>query len=174
MTSGFDSAINSMVAELRQQWERLGRLQESARQLSGSATSPRHHVTVTVDSRGTLTGIKFNDNSYRSMAPEELASLIVETGRAAQRDARRATYHHVGDIGVSEEDFDALADGTMQWQSTFRDSFTLPQALLDLLGTTPEDLLSARGYPGVRQRVQDARSNSQGDWQAASGGGARP
>jgi len=156
MTSGFDSAINEMVADLRRQFENLARLQEGAQQISGSATSPRHQLTATVDSRGALTGIKFHGNAYRTMAPEELATLIVDTVRAAQRDARRLTFEYVGDIGVSESVFDELADGTIDWRNAFGDMFTLPQPLLDLLGTTPDDLLAARGYASARGRREES------------------
>lgn len=158
MTSAFDSAINEMIAELRTQYENLAQLQETSQQISGSATSPRHQLTATVDSRGALTSIRFNGNAYRKMAPEELANMIVETVRAAQRDARRTTFQNVGDLGVTEAAFDALADGTMDWRSAFGDTFTLPQPLLDLLATTPEDLLAARGYANGQYHGTDGHA----------------
>lgn len=147
MTSGFHAAINEMMAELRDQYEGMIRLQDSASKVSGTANSPRQQVTATVDSRGALTGIRFNGNSYRTMAPEELASMIVETVRAAQQNARRALREYVGDLGLPGADLDALADGTMDWRSAYSDTFTLPQPLLDLLGAAPTDLVGRGEQP---------------------------
>jgi hypothetical protein len=188
MTS-FDSTINELVAGLRQQFEGLARFQESAQRVSGSANSPRHELAVTVDSRGVLQTIRFNGSSYRKMAPEQLAAMIVDTVRLAQYDARRATFEYVGDIGLSEEAFHAMADGSMDWRDALGGLYAIPQPLVDILGTTPDDLRAAHGFPPAPRfgpdpsLLSDSSSTSDDDGrgrnptvygQSSENGGARP
>jgi len=137
MTSGFEAAMNAMLADLKQQQEDLVRLQTGLTDVTGTATAPKQQLSVTVDAKGGLTEVKFHGNGFRKMAAEELASLIVETTREAQQDARRALRDRVGDVGPAGADLGTLVDGEIDWSAAFADTFSLPQPLLDLLGAPP-------------------------------------
>jgi DNA-binding protein YbaB len=50
-------------------------------------TSRNRALTITVDSRGAVTRIKFNNNTYRTMAGAELAQLLVDTIALAREEA---------------------------------------------------------------------------------------
>ncbi|MDX3849465.1 YbaB/EbfC family nucleoid-associated protein [Streptomyces sp. AK02-01A] len=63
-----------------------GQAREALSEISATATSKDHLVTATVDSRGSLTELKFNSSRYRSMAPSELSALLTDTIGKAQED----------------------------------------------------------------------------------------
>lgn len=139
--SGFEAAINEMLAELGRQRESLTRLQQGMTSVTGTAVSPRRQVSVVVDAQGEILELKFLNQSYRSMPGTELASLIVATIREAQRDARARMVEEVGSIGVAGADVSDFAEGNVDWATAFTDALSVPQPFLDLLQRPPTDLL---------------------------------
>jgi DNA-binding protein YbaB len=80
--------LEEMMAELERHKAAIGELQDGLASSETSVTSKSRAITVTVDGQGELTGIRFVTNSYRSMAPAELAALIVETVREAREKSK--------------------------------------------------------------------------------------
>lgn len=81
---------------MREQMETdLARLQTTMRELEDASanlesateevTAKNRLVTATVDATGRLTELKFHTDGYRSMAPAELSSALVEVIDRAQR-----------------------------------------------------------------------------------------
>lgn len=58
---------------------------KALREVSGSATSPDGDVTVRVSASGATTGLVLRER-VRELEPEQLARVIMETTRQAQRD----------------------------------------------------------------------------------------
>lgn len=58
---------------------------KTLREVSGSATSPAGDVTVRVSASGATTGLVLRP-AVRDLEPDQLANLIMETTRKAQRD----------------------------------------------------------------------------------------
>ena len=83
MTSAFESAINDVLADIEKHRQGMAHMQESMREINGTARSKRRQVSAIVDSRGELLELKFHGTGYRNLAPAELADIIVSTVREA-------------------------------------------------------------------------------------------
>ncbi|MFI6340342.1 YbaB/EbfC family nucleoid-associated protein [Streptomyces sp. NPDC050535] len=92
--------------------------EQTLRQASVVVMSKDRSVEVTVGAQGEVTAMRFHDGKYRSMAPAQLASVLLETiGQARSRMARQVldTYRPISEgvpqvAGVpgAEIDWDAL------------------------------------------------------------------
>jgi DNA-binding protein YbaB len=133
MTSAFEPVLNEMMAEIQKQRDELMRLQREMPEISGSARSKRRQVSATVDARGEVVELQFHGTGYRSLAPAELANIIVETIREARAEAQQHLWEVVGHSFPDGMGFAELADGTYDWT----DPLSLPKPLLDLLHSPP-------------------------------------
>jgi DNA-binding protein YbaB len=89
MTSPYDDAVAKLMAEYQQQLEQIGEHQRRMQEITGTAASPRKSVSVTLNAQGQLVELKFPTDAYRSMAPVELANVIIETFTAARDQVTR-------------------------------------------------------------------------------------
>ncbi|MBO4209043.1 YbaB/EbfC family nucleoid-associated protein [Micromonospora echinofusca] len=166
MASGFEAAINQMLAELAQQRENMTRFQDGFGSVSGTAMAPKRLLSVTVNAQGEITELKFLNQGYRSMAGAELASVIMTTIKEAQRDARSRLAEQVGSVGLPGAEVSDLVDGQVDWNAALNDALSVPQSFLDLLQRPPTDLLDGvdidgapgrtDGEAGTRARQQEA------------------
>jgi hypothetical protein len=85
--SNQETMLTDAMAALRQRRAALTRLRADLSTVSGTATAPRRVVSVTVGPRGELTELRFPTGVYRSMAPAELASVIMKTVAEAHEQA---------------------------------------------------------------------------------------
>lgn len=86
-----DAAIERVQADIRAAQERAvkaAEVKEALDRLRGRARSPRGEVTAEADPSGQLVDLQLADGAT-DLAPRDLAALIVETVRAAGRDAGR-------------------------------------------------------------------------------------
>jgi len=86
-----DAAIERVQADIRAAQERAvkaAEVKEALDGLRGRARSPRGEVTAEADPSGQLVDLQLADG-VTDLAPRDLAALIVETVRAAGRDAGR-------------------------------------------------------------------------------------
>src|SRR5947207_6872711 len=143
MTSAFESMLNDMLAEIQKQREELMRFQRGVPDISGSARSKRRQVSATVDARGDLVELKFHGTGYRSLAPVELASIIVETIRDARAEAHRQLWDVVGETFPGGTGFADLISGDFDWT----ESLSVPKPLLDLLQAPPRPRYEPPEYP---------------------------
>jgi DNA-binding protein YbaB len=77
--------LDEAYAELERSKAALTGLQTETLGHSTTVTSKNRDISVTVDGRGEVTGIKFHTRSFRIMPATELASLLVETIGEARR-----------------------------------------------------------------------------------------
>lgn len=82
--------MEKAISDLRAQQERLRTFQTELNEMSLTVLSKNRMVEATVNSSGTLTALAFKGNRYRTLAPAELAKLVVETVTQAQTEARTA------------------------------------------------------------------------------------
>jgi DNA-binding protein YbaB len=91
MSSPLHNQIEQAYAELERQKEALADVQAAVAGDSTTVTSKNRQLTVTVDARGAVTGIKFLTNGFRQMAGPELAQILVDTMEQAREEAMAKT-----------------------------------------------------------------------------------
>ncbi len=92
MSTPLRHQLNTILADMRAQQERIQAASEHLRNATASATSKDRSIEVVVDSRGRITSLKLQGTGYRRSAPAEFADRIVDTIRSAQDAvAREAT-----------------------------------------------------------------------------------
>jgi DNA-binding protein YbaB len=123
--------IAQAAAELdRQQQE----LRSVSKKLAGEVTkvtSTDKMVTVQLDARGEVASITFNTQSYRRVAPAELAANLVETikrARAQSRDRMVGAYRSLLPTGFG---LDGLFDGNQDLDAVFDRARRQARELLD-------------------------------------------
>jgi DNA-binding protein YbaB len=89
MSSPLQNRLEQAMAEFEEHKAKMAGFQARMATTGTSVTSKNRAVRVTVNAQGEPTEVKFLTAAYRTMAPAELGSLIAETTRAAQGDARK-------------------------------------------------------------------------------------
>ncbi|MEO3742080.1 YbaB/EbfC family nucleoid-associated protein [Plantactinospora sp. B5E13] len=91
MTSPLHDRIEQAYAEFERQKQAITEVRRELSTAQTTVTAKNRALTVTVDGRGDLVEIRFPTNSYRTMAPAELANLLMETVKTARDQARGRT-----------------------------------------------------------------------------------
>jgi hypothetical protein len=151
--------LNDMLAEIQKQREELIRLQRGVPDISGSARSKRRQVSATVDASGALVDLKFHGVAYRSLAPTELANIIVETIRNARTEAQRQLWDVVGESFPGGTGIADLISGDYDWT----ESLSLPKPLLDLLQAGPRSRRPPAGPPPGTGAAQNGATSGADD-----------
>ncbi|PFG98344.1 intein [Saccharopolyspora erythraea NRRL 2338] len=81
--------MEAALEELRAQQKRIKEAKEQAEKETTSFRTKDRMITATVDHKQRLTELKLSGSRYRSMAPDELASRIVEAVQSAQDEAAK-------------------------------------------------------------------------------------
>jgi len=111
MTS-FQDQIQQAMAEFAQQRARLSQARSDLEQLTVSASSKDHLVTVTLGASGEVKEIKFHRTDYAAMAPAELSAVLVETLARAREKAAAGVQEAFGSLaGFGAGLRDSLAGG---------------------------------------------------------------
>jgi DNA-binding protein YbaB len=87
MTHAMGEDLNRILNELRQQESTLHEMQRQVSEQTTSVSTRDHAITVTVDGRGEVIALTFNNSRYRRMSPAELGDAIVTVIADARRDA---------------------------------------------------------------------------------------
>ncbi|GAA2564460.1 hypothetical protein GCM10010435_41050 [Winogradskya consettensis] len=88
MSTGQDRLLENLFEEYQQQRSKLTDLHRQMREISATAVSPRHEVSVTASHTEGVTDIRFTGSGYRRLAPQELSDLVMATVREARDKAR--------------------------------------------------------------------------------------
>jgi hypothetical protein len=80
---------------------------KALREVGGSATSPDGDVTVRVSASGATTGLMLR-HGVRDLEPDQLAKVIMETTRKAQRDAGAQVVEAMRDLVGESEALDVV------------------------------------------------------------------
>ncbi|SNY69848.1 YbaB/EbfC family nucleoid-associated protein [Paractinoplanes atraurantiacus] len=134
MTSPMHNRLEEMMAELERHKAAIGDLQNGLASSETNVTSKSRAITVTVDGQGELTGIRFVTNAYRSMAPAELASLIVETVREAREKSRAHAVQLFSQVMPSGIPIMEMLNGPVDFDSAMAD---IQQAFRDAESDRP-------------------------------------
>ncbi|MET7747487.1 YbaB/EbfC family nucleoid-associated protein [Micromonospora sp. NPDC005367] len=89
MTSPLYDRIEQAYAEFEEKKAAISGVEQQMSGAQTTVTAKNRAVSVTVDGRGDLIDVKFPTSAYRTMAPAELAGLLVETVRSAREEARQ-------------------------------------------------------------------------------------
>ncbi|MEU2744540.1 YbaB/EbfC family nucleoid-associated protein [Streptomyces sp. NPDC007095] len=90
MSTPFDEQIEELRAGYQAQLAQIGELQRRMSEVSGTATAKAQAMKVTVGPQGEVLSVEFPTGAYRSMAPKELADLMVTTVQEARAKATAA------------------------------------------------------------------------------------
>jgi YbaB/EbfC DNA-binding family len=118
--------LEHAITDLRAEQARIQAATDHMMTLTGSATSKDRMVTATVDSRGRLTDLKLVGTRYRQLAAAELTTRIVETIRAAQEDAARASAAALG--GLLPDGLGMPGEGDLDIEAMFEAAVTTARA----------------------------------------------
>ncbi|MFF0050791.1 YbaB/EbfC family nucleoid-associated protein [Streptomyces sp. NPDC005498] len=87
--SGYEQEIETLLAEYRTQRDEADKNRRRINATTGTATSKRREVKVTVSARGEVTEIDFPSGAFRRMTPKELGELLRTTITEARVQALR-------------------------------------------------------------------------------------
>lgn len=90
MSTPFDEQIEELRAGYQAQLAQIGELQRRMREVTGTATAKAQAMKATVGPQGEVLSVEFPTGAYRSMAPKELADLVVSTLQEAREKATAA------------------------------------------------------------------------------------
>lgn len=130
--------IDSAKAHLEQERKRLAEVSKHQQEDSTTVQAKDHSLEATFDGRGELTGLKFNGNKYRSMAPAQLASVIVETIQAGRTQSMGKLTEQLSGGAMPGIDLAGVASGKVD------PSAVLDQLMKPILGMAEEMAPGAR------------------------------
>jgi DNA-binding protein YbaB len=108
----YRAQIDELLADYHRSREQLASVQRRLSSISESAGSADGLVTATVGSRGTLTGLRLDEQVYERYRPEELAEQIVRAAAAAAVQALDDVAALLAPILPAGTDAQALLLGT--------------------------------------------------------------
>ncbi|MFH9089743.1 YbaB/EbfC family nucleoid-associated protein [Streptomyces sp. NPDC017673] len=85
--SGYEQEIEQLLADYRKEREEAEENRRRINAVTGTATSRRREVKVTVSARGEVAEIDFPTGAFRRMTPKELGELIRTTISEARAQA---------------------------------------------------------------------------------------
>ena len=102
-----DAALEALEAERR----KLRSFQEQMTELTTVVHSPDRMLSMTFTGQGELSKLTFNTTKYRTMAPKELAHVIVTTLAAGRAEAMGKLGDIMGPGALPGTSFSELASG---------------------------------------------------------------
>jgi hypothetical protein len=105
--AGIEEAMAALEAE-KSKLEKLGQLWQEERT---TVRAKDHSLSMTFDGRGDLVELVFNESKYRSMAPAQLASVVLETLRKGRSQSLQKMTELMGTGSVHGMDMGALVSG---------------------------------------------------------------
>lgn len=121
--------------DLAAEQRRMRDLDRTIAEETTTVRSKDRSLSMTFDGRGELTSMAFNGSKYRSMAPAELAHVIVETLQTGRAQATEKLNEQLGSASVPGVDIAGLASGRTSPSEVFESLLSpmLDDALGDLL-----------------------------------------
>ncbi|HEX5402393.1 MAG TPA: YbaB/EbfC family nucleoid-associated protein [Pseudonocardiaceae bacterium] len=112
MTTNHRDEVAQLLADYRRSREQLASVHRTLKSITESASSPDGLITASVDSAGTLSGLKIADDAYRGYRPTELADAIVAATRSAAAKAGARAREALAPVLPSDADPAAVLAGT--------------------------------------------------------------
>jgi DNA-binding protein YbaB len=123
--SSVDQAAEAALAAMEAEQRKLRDMEQKIAEETTTVRSKDRSLSMTFDGRGELTGLKFHDTAYRSMAPAQLANTIVETLNTGRAQCMEKLNGLVGGEVMPGVDFMGLASGKTSASEIF-DSLMAP------------------------------------------------
>ncbi|MFE0022039.1 YbaB/EbfC family nucleoid-associated protein [Amycolatopsis sp. NPDC059021] len=101
-------------ATLEKEKQKLAELGKHWDEATTTVRAKDQSLEMKFDGRGELTDLTFNTSKYRSMAPAELASVIVETLRKGRAESQQKVSELMGTAAVPGLDLDGLTSGKVR------------------------------------------------------------
>ena len=172
MTSGFDQAMSDVLGRLDKRRDDVVRVHQTLDEVTSTVRSRRRQVSATVDARGELDDLKFHGQTYKSMEPADLAKVIIETIKQARDEARAQMWSSLADADPESALF-AQTASEVDWSQQFAHSLELPEQLMNLLRTPPENLLDSEDLNELLA-ILSGKSNRTDETRVEGDGGASP
>lgn len=102
MTESPEQALNRLSADAQQRIRAYQRLRDDISQMTGTAQSDDHSVTVTVAPGGSVTGITLTERALRH-GPQRLSGLLMTTIAQASADVAERMAERVQEISPSAD-----------------------------------------------------------------------
>jgi DNA-binding protein YbaB len=125
MSTPLRNQVESALADLRAKQEQLREFGSAMAAQKTEVTSKNRMVSATVDSYGRLVDLAIKGSRYRTLAPAELAKVIVETVAKAQEKASKQTMaaaaeavpqaFELGGLTGGDLDLDAMFDAAVRF-----------------------------------------------------------
>ena len=119
MSAPLHHRMESALAELRAQQEKIRDFSAAMAARTTVVTSKNRMVSATVDSGGKLVALAFKGNRYRSIPSAELSALVVETVTKAQQTAAKESMAAAADLIPEGLGFAGLFEGDVDLDGLF-------------------------------------------------------
>ena len=120
MSTPLQNELEQAYAELERGRAAIEAIHRDLADTETERMSRNRALTVTVDSRGAVTGIKFNNNTYRAMAGAELAQLLLDTITAAREAAVTNTANRFKSVLPAGMPLQGMLNGTVDLDGMVR------------------------------------------------------
>jgi DNA-binding protein YbaB len=114
-----DDASEAAMAALEREQRKLANLTKVIDEETVTVRAKDRSLAITLDGRGEVTNIAFNGTKYRTMAPAELAHLLVETIRTGRAQCAQKLTEAMGQPQLPGIDFSELASGKVNPMEVF-------------------------------------------------------
>ncbi|MEV7043713.1 YbaB/EbfC family DNA-binding protein [Amycolatopsis sp. NPDC051061] len=105
-----DGGVEEALAALERERQKIGKLSEMWREGRTTIRAKDQSLSMTFDGRGELIELVFNESKYRSLAPAQLANVVLETLRRGKAECM-AKMSEVMGTGGSGIDYGEVAAG---------------------------------------------------------------
>ncbi|MFC9254307.1 YbaB/EbfC family nucleoid-associated protein [Amycolatopsis thailandensis] len=104
------------MAALERERKKVGKLSELWNEGGMTVRAKDNSLSMTFDGRGELTELVFNESKYRSLAPAQLANVILETLQRGKAESMAKMSELMGTGSVSGLDLGEVAAGKIDPQ----------------------------------------------------------
>jgi hypothetical protein len=106
-----EEATEAALAALDAEERKLADLERTMAEETTTVRAKGRQLSMTFDGRGELTGVTFHGTRYRSIAPAELAHVLVETFREGRAQSMAKLNSFMGSSMLPNVDFTQQHDG---------------------------------------------------------------
>jgi len=129
MSNPFSGEIETLLGQYQERRRQAVEAQRKLRALSVTVTSAKREVSVTVGANGELTEVSFPSQSYRTLAPAELGSLLTKTAAAARKKSTAAAVEILTTIFPDQPQLAEMHTGQLDVADLLPEEPDLPEFL---------------------------------------------
>ncbi|MDT7783365.1 MAG: hypothetical protein QOF58_1784 [Pseudonocardiales bacterium] len=115
-----NEAAEAALADFEREHRRIAEVNTTIAEASTTTRAKDRSLSIDFDGRGEITAITFHGTKYRSMAPTELAHVLLETIRAGRAECVRKMSEAMGDDFLPGISFADLASGKLDSEDVFQ------------------------------------------------------